>query len=89
MSGWTSGDKCTVYTACVCGMNALVPTGTSAFNDPAAFVTTTSSVSTEEREKLMKRVRRTDHILYPKSCHESDGIHHGVERVAFIGMKLG
>lgn len=67
------------------GMNALVPTGTSAFNDPAAFVTTTSSVSTEERGKL---VRRTDHILYAKSCHESDGIHHGVEWVAFICMKL-
>jgi hypothetical protein len=34
------------------GMNALVPTGTSAFNDPAAFVTTTSSVSTEEVGKI-------------------------------------
>jgi hypothetical protein len=72
-----------------CRMNALVPTGTSAFNDPAAFVTTTSSVSTEERGAIDKEVRRTDHILYAKSCHQSDGIHHGVERVAFIGMKLG
>jgi hypothetical protein len=69
-------------------MNALVPTGTSAFNDPAAFVTTTPSVSIEERE-IGEEVRRTDHILHAKSCHESDGIHHGVERVAFIGMKLG
>jgi hypothetical protein len=41
-----------VYYAYACGMNALVPTGTSAFNDPAAFVTTTSSVSTEEVGKI-------------------------------------
>jgi hypothetical protein len=69
-------------------MNALVPMGTSAFNDPAAFVTT-SSVSTEERGEIGENVRRTDHILYAKSCHESNGIHHSVERVAFIGVKLG
>jgi hypothetical protein len=81
----TDGDKC----ICVCWMNALVPTGTSAFNDPAAFVTTTSSVNTEERGKIGEEVRRTDHILHAKSCHESDGIHHGVERVTFIRMKLG
>jgi hypothetical protein len=68
----------------------VVPTGTSAFNDPAAFVTTTSSVSTEERgENRAKRCDAPDHILHAKSCHESDGIHHGVERVAFIRMKLG
>lgn len=78
-----------MYSVCVCGMYALVPTGTSAFNDPAAFVTTTSSVSTEERGRSVKRCDATDDILYAKSRHESDGIHHGVERVAFIGMKLG
>jgi hypothetical protein len=78
-----------VYSICVCGMYVLVPTGTSAFNDPAAFVTITSSVSTEGRGRSVKRCDATDHILYAKSCHESDGIHHGVERVAFIGMKLG
>jgi hypothetical protein len=87
--GWAGGDKCILQYAYACGMNALVPTGTSAFNDPAAFVTATSSVSTEEREEIGEEVRRTDHILYAKSCHESDGIHHGVERIAFIGMKLG
>ena len=69
-------------------MNALVPTGTSAFNDPAAFVTTTPSVSPEETGEIGEEVRRTDHVLYAKSCHESDRIYHGVERVAFIGMKL-
>jgi hypothetical protein len=83
MSGWTGSDKC------VCRMNALVPTGTSGYNDPAAFVTTNSSVSTEERAEIGEEVRRTDHILHAKSCHESDGIHHRVERVAFIRMKLG
>lgn len=34
-------------------------------------------------------VRRTDDVLYAESCHEPDGIYHGVERVTFIGMKLG
>jgi hypothetical protein len=48
MSGWTGGNGC----ICECGMNVLVPTGTSAFNDPAAFVTTTSSISTEERGEI-------------------------------------
>jgi hypothetical protein len=73
----------------VFGMNALVPTGTSAFNDPAAFVTTTSSVSTEGRGEVSEGARRTDQVFYAKGCHEPDGIYHGVERVAFIGMKLG
>ena len=82
-----------IYDCTVCGMNALVPTGTSAFNDPAAFVTTTPSVSVEKvgkkKFRAKKNLRRTDHILYAKSCHESNGIHHGIERVSFIGMKLG
>jgi hypothetical protein len=34
-------------------------------------------------------VRRTDDVLHAESCHEPDGIYHGVERVTFIGMKLG
>ena len=73
----------------ICGMNALVPTGTSALKDPAAFVTTTPSINTGRGVgQSIKRVRRTDHILYAKSCHQSDGIYHGVERVSFIGMKL-
>ena len=33
-------------------------------------------------------MRRTDQVFYAKSCHEPDGIYHGIERVAFIGMKL-
>jgi hypothetical protein len=37
---------------------------------------------------MAKRVRRTDEILYAESCHEPDGINHGLEWVAFIGMKL-
>jgi hypothetical protein len=50
--GGLGGDKfkCNI----VCGMNALpvVPTGTSTFNDPAAFVTTTSSVSRKIGEEV-------------------------------------
>ena len=68
-------------------MSALVPTGTSAFNDPAAFVTATSSISFKGRDG--QNVRRTDDVLHAESCHESDGIYHSVERVTFIGMKLG
>src|SRR6266850_4261217 len=38
---------------------------------------------------MAKRVRRTDEIFHAESCHEPDGINHGLEWVAFIGMKLG
>ena len=40
-----------------CGINALVPTGTSAFNDPAAFVTIASFVSIEERNETGEEVQ--------------------------------
>ncbi len=52
MSGWTGGDK--FKGKIVFGMNALpvVPTGTSTFNDPAAVVTTTSSVSRKIGEEV-------------------------------------
>ena len=39
-----------------CEMNALVPTGTSALNDPAAFVTVIPTISFKGRdEKWRKR----------------------------------
>ena len=48
-----------------------------------------SSVGTEESGEIGERMRRTDHVFYAKSCHEPDGIYHGIERMAFIGVKLG
>ena len=48
------------------GMSALVPTGTSAFNEPAAFVTATPSIDFDGNEENM---RRTDDVLHAEGRH--------------------
>lgn len=67
--------------------NVLVPTGTSAFSEPAAFVTAALYVS-PNGEYAIEYGRRTDQILYTKICHETDWIHNGREGMAFIRVEL-